>query len=261
MTVPYKQIPVYFDVFGQGKTLVLLHGFLESSSIWEEFVPILAQKNQVITIDLFGHGKTGKVGPVHTMEEIAEAIVLILDRLKIASATFIGHSMGGYVALAFAELFPERTNALLLLNSTPQADSQERKENRDRAVRIVRQNKDAFVRMSINHLFTSENQKIFQTEIGDLVSQAQNYPAESIVASIKGLKIRKDRTEILKKFKGRKIIIAGKKDPIVPYESIFKIAKFTESELISLPDGHMGFIENRGILSQKLLEIIGGDRG
>ncbi len=248
MTVFYKQTAVYYEVFGEGETIVLLHGFLENGEIWKPFLPELSKTHQVVVIDLFGHGKTGKVGEIHSMEEMAEAVAEILTVLKCTTSSFIGHSMGGYVALAFAELFREKTKALLLLNSTSEADSEARKKERDRTIGLVAQNKNAFVRMAIGNLFAPKSRGIFEKEVEALIKTAQKLPVENIVASIEGMKNRKDRSQILKEFRGRKVFFAGKWDPIIPFEKSEEVADFTECELIVLRGGHMGFIENREFL-------------
>src|SRR5690606_4982303 len=126
---------------GTGNPLVLLHGFLESSKIWEPFIPGLSVKRQVICIDLPGHGRSGLLGEVHSMELMADVVKAVLDHLEINSATLLGHSMGGYVSLAFCEKFPNSAAGVVLMNSTPQEDSAEKKLNRDRSVSVVKRNK------------------------------------------------------------------------------------------------------------------------
>ena len=245
MTILYKQNKVYFEVSGAGKPVFLLHGFLENRTMWKDLIEEFSDDYQFINIDLFGHGKTEKVGYIHSMEQMAEAVNLVLQKLNINKATFLGHSMGGYVALAFAEHFPDKTEKLLLLNSTAEADNEERKKNRDRAKRLIKQNKEAFVSMAIKNLFAEETKENFPEEIKKMVYEAKDIPTENIIASIEGLKNRKDRTEILKKFSRKKILLAGKHDPVVPFESVEELAKKTNSELITFPNGHMSWLENK----------------
>lgn len=255
MNILYQQTPVHYEVFGSGKPLVLLHGFLWNHTVWKPFIPILTKKHQVISVDLFGHGKTGKVGEIHRMEEIAESISLILEKEDIPATSIIGHSMGGYVALAFAEKYPEKTNRLILLNSTPGADTEERKATRDRAIRMVQQHKEAFIRMAIVNLFNAEN-KPPKTEIDNIILAATQISTASIIASLKGLKTRKDRTEILKNFKGKKNLIAGEKDELIPFKNSKKIAENTESKFLSFSGGHVsGFYENRDQLKSFFADL------
>lgn len=253
--ISYKNIQIAFTVEGKGKTIVLLHGFLESSTIWKNVVSAFKETHQIITIDLLGHGKTEKLGYIHSMETMAETVHAVLAELKVEKTSIIGHSMGGYVALAFAEKFPQQLEKLILLNSSTVADSEERKENRDRAKRLVKQNKQAFISMAIKNLFTDENRNALRTEINALVEEAVQLPEEYIIASVEGLKNRKDRTEILQQYSGEKIIIAGKNDPVVPFKEIEAIAEKTNSTFISFEDGHMSYLENKEELLKVLNEL------
>ncbi|HLA56688.1 MAG TPA: alpha/beta fold hydrolase, partial [Flavobacterium sp.] len=148
-TLHYKNISINYSDTGKGTAVVLLHGFLENAKMWDDFVPELSKKYRVITIDLLGHGQTDSLGYVHSMEDNADAVHAVLSELRVRKAIFAGHSMGGYVALAYAELYPEFMKGLALVNSTSKADSAERKENRDRAIKAVKQNYTNFVRLSV----------------------------------------------------------------------------------------------------------------
>lgn len=253
--IPYKNIQIAFTAQGKGEAIVLLHGFLENSTMWENVIPALEKNYQVITIDLLGHGNTERLGYIHTMEEMAQAVSYVLNHLQIEKASFLGHSMGGYVALAFAELFPLRIKKLLLLNSTPLADSPERVANRNRAIRLVKQNKDAFISMAITNLFGKESRERLREKINVLVKEAQQLPTENIVAAMEGLKARKDRTHILNNFTGEKIFLAGEEDEIVPLESLQQLAKETNTQLKTFKGGHMTHLEAK----QELLGFLSFD--
>src|SRR5690606_15670907 len=116
-------------------------------------------------IDLLGHGHTDPQGYVHTMEDNADLVHTVLSELRLRKVILVGHSMGGYVALAFAELYPEMVKAIVLLNSTAKADSAERKKNRDRAINAVKENYANFVRMSVVNLFSESNRARLKDEI------------------------------------------------------------------------------------------------
>ena len=128
MNLEYKGINIFYTDNGSGKAVVLLHGFLENSNMWIPFISILSKNNRVICIDLLGHGKTECLGYIHTMELMGDCVNAVLQHLKIYKATFIGHSMGGYVVLAFAEKKPNMINGICLMNSTAEADHLERKK-------------------------------------------------------------------------------------------------------------------------------------
>ena len=207
----YKNTAISYSDTGKGTAVVLLHGFLENKKMWDDYIPVLSQKNRVITIDLLGHGDSECLGYVHSMENNAQVIRSVLTHLRIRKAVFVGHSMGGYVALAFADLYPNSTKGLVLLNSTAKADSAERKKNRDRAIVAVKQNYGNFIRMSIANLFSEDNREKLNSEIEKVKKEALKTPLQGIVASLEGMKIRKDREFILHESEFQKLLILGKK--------------------------------------------------
>ena len=213
--------------------------------MWNAFVPEFSKKYRIITIDLLGHGNSESLGYVHAMEDNADVVHFILSELRLRKAVLVGHSMGGYVALAFAELYPEFMKGLVLLNSTSRADSEEKKLNRDRAIKAVKQNYTNFVRLSISNLFSENNRERLASEIEYVKKEAIKTPLQGIVASLEGMKIRKDR-EVLLHFSNYPImLILGKKDPVLNYEESIEQAEGTKVELVTFPDGHMSTIENR----------------
>ena len=254
--IRYKNTAISYSDTGKGTAVVLLHGFLENKSMWKDLTPILSHKNRVITIDLLGHGATECLGYVHSMENNTEIVKAVLSHLRIRKAILVGHSMGGYVALAFAELYPASVKGLVLLNSTSKEDSAERKHNRDRAIKAVKQNYVNFVRLSIANLFSENNRERLEKEIENVKSEALKTPLQGIVASLEGMKIRKDREFILHEREFPKLLILGKKDPVLNYEDNLKQIENTNTELITFPDGHMSHVENREELVMVLLEFI-----
>lgn len=244
-TLRYKNISVHYSDTGKGTAVVLLHGFLENSTMWDDFVPELSKKYRVITIDLLGHGQTQPLNYVQTMEDNAEMILAVLHELRIRKAIFAGHSMGGYVALAFADLFPGIVKAIALVNSTAKPDSAERKANRDRAIVAVKQNYTGFVRMSVANLFSEENRERLAGDIENVKLEALKTPLQGIVASLEGMKIRKNREELLRNGKFPVLLTLGKKDPVLNYDENANQGEYPSVELVTFPDGHMGPIENR----------------
>ncbi|WP_026706026.1 alpha/beta fold hydrolase [Flavobacterium soli] len=249
----YKNTKISFTDSGKGTAVVLLHGFLENSKMWDYFIPELTQKYRAITIDLLGHGNTEPMGYVHSMEDNADVVHAVLSELKIRKAVFVGHSMGGYVALAFAELYADNVKGLVLLNSTSRADSDERKTNRDRAIKAVKQNYNNFVRLSIANLFSENNREKLESEIENVKTEALKTPLQGIVASLEGMKIRKDREVILHFAQFPILLVLGKNDPVLNYEESIEQIENTEVKLLTFPDGHMSHIENRDDLKKSLL--------
>lgn len=252
----YKNTKISFTDQGKGTAVVLLHGFLENKTMWDKYVSALSKNHRIITIDLLGHGETECLGYIHTMEDQADIIFAVLISLRIRKIVLVGHSMGGYVALAFAELYPDNVKGLFLLNSTSRADSDERKINRDRAIKAVKQNHTNFVRISITNLFSEDNREVLAKEIEKVKLQALKTPLQGIVASLEGMKIRKDR-EVLLHFAPYPIqLVLGKKDGVLIYDDTIDQIEGTKVELTSFPDGHMSHIENEKELKIVLLEFL-----
>ncbi len=248
----YKNTKISYSDSGKGGAIVLLHGFLENQKMWQEFVPELSKKHRIITIDLLGHGATGCLGYVHSMEDNADAVHAVLSELRIRKSMFVGHSMGGYVALAFAELYPENIKGFVLLNSTSVADSEERKANRDRAIKAVKKDYMSFIRLSIGNLFSPDNREKFADEIEKVKLEALKTPLQGIVASLEGMKIRKNREVILHLTPYPKMLIIGKKDPVLIYPESREQIEGTKVKLVTFPDGHMSTIENKEELKEVL---------
>ena len=248
MIYPYKNIPIYYETFGKGSAIVLLPGFLESSNMWKPLIPQLSKNNFVITIDFPGHGKSGVISEIHSMELMAEVVHELMQQLEISSATFIGHSMGGYVALAFTEMFEEKIEKLVLLNSTPAADSEERKENRNRALKVIDQNPQAYISMAIGNLFAETSREKYSVEIEILKREAYSFPVEGIKAAIKGMRNRKDRTEVLKNFNKEKYLVLAEEDPILPILEAKQLAEHCDCAVKIIEGGHMSMIENKSAI-------------
>ena len=255
-TTHFKNTTIRFTDQGKGAAVVLLHGFLENQSMWKAILPELSKKNRIITIDLLGHGATECLGYIHSMEDQADMVHHVLHELKIRKAVLIGHSMGGYVALAFAELFPEVVKGIVLVNSTSRADSNERKRNRDRAIVAVKQNYSAFIRMSITNLFSENNRKRLDAHIEAVKIEALKTPLQGIVAALEGMKIRKDR-EVMLHFAPYPIqLILGKKDGVLLYEENCDQIIDTKVQLTTFEDGHMSPIENEKELVAVLIGFL-----
>jgi pimeloyl-ACP methyl ester carboxylesterase len=254
--VLYKNTKIAYSETGKGTTVVLLHGFLENSTMWNAHVEVLAKRNRVVCIDLLGHGQTDCLGYVHSMEDQADMVHHVLHELKIRKAFLIGHSMGGYVALAFAELYPEMMKGLVLMNSTSFSDSEERKTNRDRAIIAVKKNRKAAIGMSIANLFSEENRTKLIHEIEWARKEAYTTSLQGIVAAQEGMKIRKNREAILYFAPYPMLLILGKLDPVLNYKENIAQIENTKVELVTFEDGHMSHIENREELTGVLIGFL-----
>ena len=256
MHILYKNTKVNFTSTGKGSVVVLLHGFLENSSMWNSISKTLSKKYRVICIDLLGHGKTENQGYVHTMENQAEMVKAVLNSLRLRKYIFIGHSMGGYVALAFAKLYPSNIKGLCLMNSTALADSEEKKINRNRAIKAVKQNYKTFIKIAIPMLFSEKNRQLFTTEIDETTNEALKISTQGIIAALEGMKIRENLTSIYKNATFPIQMIIGKQDPALDYNSLIKQVEHTNVQVVEFPDGHMSHFENKKELNDTLLDFV-----
>ena len=252
----FKNIEIHYTSTGIGNPVVFLHGFLENLSMWNQIIPKLSLKYQIISIDLPGHGETGNLGYIHTMEIQAEIVAHIINKLKINECAIIGHSMGGYVALAFAELYPQFLQGLCLMNSTALPDTKEKKMNRDRGIEVVKHNPELFVRMAVPNLFSDENKAIYPIEIEEITNDALKISQQGIIAAMEGMKTRKDRTKLYQSIKFPIQMIIGKLDPALDYNSLISQTKNTNVEVIEFPDGHMSHVENKDALKKTLNKFV-----
>lgn len=248
----YKNAKFYYSDQGSGPVLVLLHGFLEDLSMWDDIVDSFRHTHRVICLDLLGHGKTENLGYIHTMEAQARMLHFLLGHLDISRCTLIGHSMGGYIALAFAELFPKMVQGICLMNSTALADTEEKKINRDRGIKAVKQNHRTFIRMAIPNLFSEENRSVFLKEIQETTEKALQMSQQGIIAALEGMKTRTDRTQILQQNNYPVLMIIGKKDPALDYQSSLLQSAVGSVEKVVFEDGHMSHIENKHELVKAL---------
>ena len=257
-TTHFKNTKISYTDQGKGNAVILLHGFLENITMWKYLAPVITQKNRVICIDLLGHGQTDCLGYIHSMEDMADAVHHVISELKIRKAILVGHSMGGYVALAFAELYPEMMKGLVLLNSTSRADSDERITNRTRAIKAVKQNYVAAVRMSISNLFSEENREKLIAQIEWVREEALQTPLQGIIAAQEGMKLRKDREVILHFATYPILLILGKKDPVLNYEENVGQINGTDVKLVTFNDGHMSHLENQAELEKVIVGFLKG---
>ena len=249
-TFLYKKKKIRYKIRGTDheKTIVLLHGFLESMKIWNKLEKVLDKKFRVISIDLPGFGKSELVQSIQTMDLMADVVNKLLMQLKVKKCMMVGHSMGGYVSLAFADRFSSKLKGLVLYHSHAMGDTPEAKVNRNRAIKAIMSQHGNFIYHFIPDLFAPENVEYFEREIKELRQGAMKVPPENVIAALEGMKLRTDKLSVLANANYPVMFIAGKQDSRIPLESIIDQASLPKhSEIIILGDvGHMGFIEARG---------------
>lgn len=243
--IQYQNQPIRYKTEGQGNTLVLLHGFLESMDIWESFSKQLSDHFKVITIDLPGHGESGYLGEVHSIDLMADCVNAVLNHLQIEQSIVVGHSMGGYVAVHLAEKHPEKVKAFGFFHSHADADSQETKNNRNRIIAILNKNYVTWVNQFIPDLFADCNKEKYLPEIKHLQQIAGNMNARQIIAAQAGLRDRESKLAFLAATDQPVFFIIGKDDNSMPVSKVLDQAILPKHcEILLLSDvAHMGFIE------------------
>lgn len=245
-TSTFKGVQVAFSDSGKGRVLVLLHGFLGAKELWNSTISSLSRTYRVIAIDLPGHGATPCIGYAHNMELMAKCVKAVMDQLKLKRYVIIGHSMGGYVALAFADLFPDHLRGLGLYHSTAYPDSEEKKENRLRAIEVVKANRKVYTTQTIRSLFAQKNLKYLKEEIKFANSFASRMSKQGIIAALYGMRDRKGRDLILGLVEYPILMVIGEHDAVLPYAQLLEQAEAIKNKhlLFLEHDGHFGFLES-----------------
>ncbi len=249
MRVLYQNKKISYFEKGKGDTIVLLHGFLENKSIWENFVNELAKDFHVVTIDLPGHGVSESLGPVNEISAMADAVNTVLQYLRVSKAIMVGHSMGGYVSLAFAELFQKKTAGVVLFHSHASADTPDAKKNRERTIELIRESRVEFIGRFIPDLFAAPNRKRFADRIEELKKEAHSISKENIISALRGMRDRRDRLMVLRQSDYPVLFIGGRQDKRIPVDKLLaQVKEPSHSELLLLQHtGHMGWLEQEKI--------------
>lgn len=242
----FKNGKVFFSDTGKGRVVVLLHGFLGSHQIWEKVIKDLSRSYRVIAIDLPGHGETQCFGYVHSMDLMAKCVKAVLDKLRVKRYALIGHSMGGYVAMAFADLFPDAVSGICLFHSSAYADSEEKKKDRSRSIKVVKSNHRIYSRELIKNLFAKQNLKYLKDEISFATKIAVKTSKQGIIAALEGMKDRPSRELILRLVDYPVMMVIGQHDNVLPAQQLLKQAETIKNRTVLYleHDGHMGFLES-----------------
>lgn len=256
MQFTHKGSHIFYTDQGTGEPLVLIHGFLENSTMWNAFLPELIKKHRVLCIDMLGHGHSECIGYIHTMRDMADVVKDIIDSLDIKSVTIIGHSMGGYVGCAFAKAYPKALKALCLLNATPDEDHADRKRMRIRANQMAKAHYEQLIRMSFINLFDPKTREEHKLEIDKALIQALKTPIQGYIAANEGMRLRDDIGTLWKNSTFKKGMILGETDWIIDAVNHKKRFESYTHEFAILTGGHMSHISNREITLHTLLKFL-----
>lgn len=251
-----KKKSLNYQINGKGKDVVLLHGFLESPSIWEDFVQATEGNFRCINVHLPNHHSPKTSTHFKDLTQQAALLYNTLIQVKAQSPILIGHSLGGYLALAFIEKYPEFASGIALVNATCLADNKEQKKRRTRAINLMKTHPNAFISMAIKNLFAETYLKKHKKEIEKLIANAKKLPIPAIQASLSAMRNRTDTSEVLRNFNKKKLYIYGKHDPLIPLKTNKEAINKSQCPSIALNAGHMCWLEDRENLHGILMEFV-----
>lgn len=233
----------YFDE-GKGQPIVLIHGFAGSKQYWDKIIPQLANDFRVIALDLPGHGKSGMEKVRYSIEEMAGIVKELVDQLELDKVTLFGHSLGGYITLAFAEFYPQYLTGFSLVHSTSNPDSEQAKEAREtNAKKIQDEGAGPFIQGLAKKLFSPENTEVNAKEIEETVKIGMMTTEDGFVSALLAMKNRPDRKQVLEETELPVLLVAGEQDQIIPAEKTFIVSRPNIEKKVISNAGHMSMYE------------------
>lgn len=254
-TFHFNDITGFYTDEGNGKPIIIVHGFAEDGSSWSDFGKKLSQDFRVIIPDLPGYRKSALPKQPLTVEWMADFVHAILEKEKIESPIIIGHSMGGYITLALTEKYPTLPGKIGLFHSHAYPDDEEKKKGRQKSIDFIGKNGSAgFINELYNNLFGESFKTHDKATVERLKTYAQEYTPQTLQAGLNAMLLRPDRTHVLRSFRKPVLFILGKEDKAIPYDKSVDQCRFPEiSEVHILENvGHMGMLE----VPEKTLEIV-----
>jgi len=255
----FQNKSISYWIEGKGKPVMLVHGFAEDHEVWFHQIDYLKQNFQLILPDLPGSGKSELLTSVN-MESMAEVLKEILDQESIQEIDMIGHSMGGYITLAFAEKYSTRLNSFCLFHSSAYPDNEEKKQTRLKATEFMKKNGvEEFLKTSAPNLFAKDANgnlpKSKQQMVDKLIQDYKDLDVNALVAYYQAMMARPDRTNVLKSFTKPILYVLGRHDTAVLYEQGLEQTRLARNvEVYTLNEsGHMGMWEEL-IESNRILE-------
>lgn len=239
--------------------IVLIHGYLESLDVWDDFTKLLAPHARVVAIDLPGHGISEVKGEVHTMSFLADVVYGAMQVLGVDKVLIVGHSMGGYVALEFINRHPEAAAGIVLLHSGPNPDNEEKRANRLREIALIEAGKKELIARAFPHVgFAPQNRERLAAEIEDLSEQIILTEDEGIIALLRGMSEREDLNDMLRKSKVPQMAILGRHDEYIPQSAGDALAaNHPQMKIVWLENsGHMGFVEEPELTAEAILGFL-----
>jgi len=235
-----------YNIQGQGFPVVFLHGFCENKEIWQEFIIPFASDFRSVIVDMPGFGKSTANTNYQSTDALAEEVATLLQGLGITQAVIIGHSLGGYVALALADKYPELMAGLGLFHSTAFSDSDEKKHGRNKMADFIRDNGMVpFLKDFVSGLFYKERHEALAQTMKEMEQITAQTPADTAFAVTLAMRDRPDRTHVLRQAAYPVLFIAGKHDEAVPLETAKEQFYLPGHAIVQIlaDTAHMGMFE------------------
>ncbi len=245
-SLQFEGIRVCYSVKGAGRTVVLLHGYLEAGEVWAPLSETLEEEFRIIAVDLPGHGDSEVKGDSHTMEFLAGAVRAVVADAGEDRIVLVGHSLGGYVALAFVEMYPEMLAGYVLFHSHPHADTPAAVARRKREIVVVTAGrKNIMYPGNVSMMFAEKNLKALPTALERSKMIASRNPGEGIIALLNGMIARPSRQSVLEQGRVPLLWLLGRNDLyFTPEKALKEIRLPLNAEVVILENsGHLGFIE------------------
>ncbi|EHB59531.1 alpha/beta fold hydrolase [Paenibacillus lactis] len=228
---------------GQGEPIILLHGFCGSSAYWEQLLPHLPGYRLIVP-DLRGHGRSDAPMGSYTIEQMADDVQLLMDELDIQKAVLLGHSLGGYITLSFAQRYASRLHGFGLIHSTGYPDSEEAKEKRVKAVSTIQgEGITSFVDNLVPGLFATDTEKLKPECIQRAKEIGYLTPPQGAIGAALAMRERPDRRDVLSASTLPILLVAGEKDALIPPERSFTTDHDNVTKVVIEGAGHMSMME------------------
>lgn len=245
-SISYKGLPVFYKTTGEGQPVILLHGFAEDSDVWHYQTSHLKKSYRLIIPDIPGSGASPFNERTSTIDDYAEVVKEIIQHENIDQCVVIGHSMGGYIALALAEKYPQLLKAFGLFHSTAFPDTEEKKQVRLKAIEFIKANGGyTFIKSTASNLFAADFKKNYPEQIEALIEKGKQFTADALIQYYQAMIARPDRTTILKTTAATVLFIIGEFDGAVPLEDSLRQAHLPLQSHIHIlsNSAHMGMWE------------------
>ncbi len=258
----YQTATIFYRIEGKGKPVVLLHGFGEDGHIWDQQVDFLKQHCMLVIPDLPGSGRSTIMGHETSdtsIDDYAGCIHALLQHEKMAPCMMLGHSMGGYITLAFAEKYPSLLCGFGLIHSTAFADNEEKKQNRSRGIELMRKYGGYhFLKTTIPNLFGEQFKKEHSGKVEELISTSASFSTIALQQYYHAMMERPDRTHVLKSNPLPVLFVIGTADVAAPLQDVLQQTHLPLKSYIHILEGvgHMGMWEATAQLNQYLLAYI-----